>query len=72
MPLLTSHDLHALTALGTASGGLAFAFAGRFAAIVEVELLVFQPAITVNVGSSQAAHLDGATLFAHGGLLARF
>lgn len=72
MPLLTGHELHALTALGTASGGLAFAFGGRFAAIAELELLVFRPAITVNVGPTEAAHLDGVTLFAHGGLLARF
>jgi hypothetical protein len=67
-----SHDTHALTALGTASGGLALAVGGRFAAVVEVELFLFQPAITVNVGSAEAAHLDGATVFAHGGLLARF
>ena len=34
--------------------------------------LLFWPSVTVEVGSSQAAHLDGAALFAHGGLLARF
>ena len=32
----------------------------------------FWPSVTVEVGSSQAAHLDGAGVFAHGGLLARF
>jgi hypothetical protein len=72
MPMLVSHDTHALTALIAASGGLAFAFGGRFAAVAELEVLLFRPAVTVNVGSAEAAHLDGVTVFAHGGLLARF
>jgi hypothetical protein len=72
MPPLVSRETQALTALVTASGGLAFAFGARFAAILEVETLLFRPAIYVNVGSAEAAHLEGATLFAHGGLLARF
>jgi hypothetical protein len=72
MPMLVSHDTHALTALAVASGGLALAFGARFAAVAELELLLFRPAITVDVGSAEAAHLDGATVFAHGGLLARF
>jgi hypothetical protein len=72
MPTLVTHETQAFTALVTASGGLAVAFGGRFAAVIELEALLFRPAITVQVGSSQAAHLEGATLFAHGGLLARF
>lgn len=72
MPPLVSHETQALTALLTASGGLAVGFGSRFAAIVEVEALLFRPQIYVNVNSAQAAHLEGATLFAHGGLLARF
>ena len=72
MPPLVSHETQALTALLTASGGLAVGFGSRFAAIVEVEALLFRPQIYVNVNSAQAAHLEGATLFVHGGLLARF
>ena len=56
----------------SASGGLAFALGTRLSAVVEVGALLFRPAVTVQVGSAEAAHLDGATLFARGGMLARF
>ena len=73
MPALApAHDARAFTGLGAAGGGLAFALASRLRAVVEAEALLFRPAVTVQVGSSQAAHLDGATLFVHGGLLASF
>ncbi len=48
------------------------ALSTRFSVVVELEALLYWPSLTVDVGSSQAAHLDGAALFAHGGLLARF
>ncbi len=67
-----AHDARAATGLGAAGGGLAFALASRLGAVVEAEVLLFRPAVTVQVGTSQAAHLDGAALFVHGGLLARF
>ena len=66
------HDRQAASALLTASGGLAFVLSARFSLVVEVQTLLYSPSVTVNVGSSQAAYLDGAALFAHGGLLARF
>ena len=66
------HEGQAFSALVTASGGAAFALAARLSIVVEVEALLFWPSLTVQVGSSRAAYLDGATLFAHGGLLARF
>jgi hypothetical protein len=73
MPSVTAaHEARAFTGLVAAGGGLAFALASRLDAVVEAEALLFSPAVTVKVGSSQAAHLDGATLFVHGGLLARF
>jgi hypothetical protein len=73
VPSVTSaHDARAFTGLVTAGGGLAFALASRLSAVVEAEALLFRPAVTVQVGYSQAAHLDGASLFVHGGLLARF
>jgi len=66
------HQGQVFSALVTASGGLAFALAARLSFVVEVEALLFWPSVTVEVGSSQAARLDGAAVFAHGGLLARF
>ena len=67
-----AHDARAFTDIVAAGGGLAFALASRLSAVVEADALLFRPAVTVEIGSSQAAHLDGATLFVHGGLLARF
>jgi hypothetical protein len=66
------HVGQVVSGLVTASGGLAFTLAARLAVVVEVETLLFWPSVTVEVGSSRAAHLDGAAVFAHGGLLARF
>jgi hypothetical protein len=73
MPAIApAHDGHALCALASAGGGVAIALGAGLAAIVEVEALLFSPSVTVEVGSTQAAHMNGAALFAHGGLLARF
>ena len=66
------HEGQAVSGLFTASGGLALALSTRFSVVVELEALLYWPSLTVDVGSSQAAHLDGAALFARGGLLARF
>ena len=66
------HQGQVVSGLVTAGGGVAFALAARLSFVVEVEALLFWPSVTVEVGSSQAAHLDGAALFAHGGLLATF
>ena len=71
MPEL-AHQGQALSALLTASAGAAFALAPRLAVVVEVEALLFWPSVTVEVGASSAAHLDGAAVFARGGVLARF
>jgi hypothetical protein len=67
-----AHAGHAICALASLGSGVAFAFGARLAAVVEVEALLFRPSVTVEVGSTQAAHMNGAALFAHGGLLARF
>jgi hypothetical protein len=71
-PSVAAHERDAFSGLITASGGLAFFVATRLAFVAEVQGLFFQPAVTVQIGSTEAAHLDGASLFAHGGLLARF
>ena len=70
--LAAAHAGHTFSAVAAASGGLAFVLTSRLSAVVEVETLFYRPAVTVKVGSSQAAYLDGAALFAHGALLARF
>ena len=66
------HEGQAVSGLFTASGGLALSLSTRLSVVVELEALLYWPSLTVDVGSSQAAHLDGAALFVHGGLLARF
>ena len=66
------HEGQAFSALVTASGGVAFALAARLSIVVEVETLLSWPSLRVEVGTSQAAYLDGAAVFARGGLLARF
>ncbi len=70
--VVRDHEGQSVSGLVTATGGLAFALSTRLSVVVEVETLLFWPSVTVEVGSSQAAHLDGAAVFAHGGLLARF
>lgn len=67
-----AHSARTFTGLVVAGGGLAFAIASRLSAVVEADALLFRPAVRVEVGSSQAAYLNGATLFVHWGLLARF
>lgn len=70
--LAAAHQGQVFSGVISASGGLAVELATRLFAIVEVETLLFRPPVTVQVGSSQAASLDGTALFAHGGVLARF
>ena len=73
MPSLSpAHQGQVFSGVVSASGGLAFEIAAQLFAIVEVETLLFRPPVTVQIGSSQAANLDGVALFAHGGVLARF
>jgi hypothetical protein len=67
-----AHQGQAVSGLLTASAGAALALAPRLAVVVEVETLLFWPSVTVELGTSPAAHLDGAAVFAHGGVLARF
>jgi hypothetical protein len=70
--LAAAHEGQVFSGVAAASGGVAFFLAARLAVILEVEALLFRPAVTVEVGSARAAYLDGAALFAHGGVLARF
>jgi hypothetical protein len=73
MPALAAaRNGQGLSALATAGVGVAFAFTRRLLFVLEGDALFFTPAVTVKVGSAVAAYLDGASLFLHGGLLARF
>ncbi len=73
MPALAAaHEGRVFSGLVVASGGVAFTLATRLSIVAEVEALFFRPSVTVQLASTEAAHLDGASLFAHGGLLARF
>ena len=66
------HDGQRVSGLVTAGGGVGFVFARRLSAVLEGEALFFRPTVTVKIGSSTAAYMDGVALFIHGGLLARF
>jgi hypothetical protein len=73
MPSLAqAHDNHALSGGVAASAGLAFVFAAPLALAAEVQALLTRPSVTVQIGSGQAARLDGAAIVVNGGLLARF
>ena len=56
----------------TAGAGVGVLFARRLSFVLEADALFFQPSVTVKVGSSTAAYMDGLALFIHGGVLARF
>ena len=66
------HDGQRVSGVVTAGGGVGFVFARRLSAVLEGDALFFRPAVTVKIGSSTAAYMDGVALFIHGGLLARF
>jgi hypothetical protein len=73
MPSLAAgHAGHKASGLITAGGGLAVVFARRLSLVLEADALLFRPSVTVKIGSSTAASMDGVALFVHGGLLARF
>jgi hypothetical protein len=70
--VVAGHDGHRASGLMTAGGGVAVVFARRLSFVLEADGLLFRPSVTVKVGSSTAAYMDGLALFVHGGLLARF
>jgi len=74
MPALAAaHDARVFSGVLVAGGGMALMLGSRLFFVVEADLLLFRPSMRVSIGSSlDAAHLDGAALFASGGFLARF
>ena len=69
---LEAHDQGAVSALATASAGVAVALGRRVALVVEADLMMLSPTVAVRVGDAQVATIDRFALFTHGGLLATF
>ena len=67
-----ARDQNALSALGMASVGVAFALTARLAILAEADALMSWPARDVKVGTQIVATFDRPSLFAHAGLLASF
>jgi hypothetical protein len=70
--LVAGHDGHRVSGLLTAGGGFAVTLGRRLAVVLEADALLFRPSVTIDIGSSRGAYMDGVALFIHGGLLARF
>lgn len=70
--LAAAHAGHRVSGLVAAGGGVGLALARRLSLLLEADALFFRPAVTVKVGSTTAAYMDGVALFVHGGLVARF
>jgi len=70
--LAAAHEGHRVSGLITAGGGVGFALGRRLSLLLEGDALFFRPTVTIKVGSTRAAYMDGVALFVHGGLLARF
>jgi hypothetical protein len=73
MPTLAAaHQGHRVSGLVSLGAGVGVALARRLSVVLEGDALLFTPAVTVNVGSTRAAYLNGVAAFFHGGLLATF
>jgi hypothetical protein len=67
-----AHDLGAVSALATASAGVAVALSARVAVLVEADLLMLWPTVAVRVADTEVATIDRFSLFTQAGLLATF
>jgi hypothetical protein len=67
-----AHDRSAVSALLTASAGVALALSARVAVLVEADVMMFWPTQTVRIGMADVAAFDRPSLFTHAGLLATF
>jgi hypothetical protein len=66
------YDRSAVSGLGMASMGVAFAFTTRLAILAEADVLMTWPVRDVLVGDEIVATFDRPSVFAHAGLLASF
>jgi hypothetical protein len=67
-----TYDRTALSALATASVGVAFAFSPRLALLAEADVFMTWPSVTVRIGGTDVATFDRPAVFTHAGLLATF
>ncbi len=70
--LAAAHDGQRLSGVLTAGGGLGWALARRLWLVIEADAFFFRPSVPVLIGHATVADLNGAAVFIHGGLLARF
>ena len=69
--LAAAHEGQISSGLATVGGGLAYTLVRGLSLLVEVEGMLFRPSASVAVGFPKTS-LNGAAVFARGGLLARF
>ena len=69
---LQAYDRDAISALGSASGGLAVALGPRLSVVAELEALFYLPSDIIRANGVDVVRFDRPTLFAHVGLLASF
>jgi hypothetical protein len=67
-----AHDLGEVSALATASAGVAVALSARVAVLVEADLMLIWPTVAIHVAETEVATVDRFSLFTHAGLLATF
>jgi hypothetical protein len=67
-----AYDAAGVSAIGTASAGIAVALGPRVAVLVEADVILMAPTIAVRIVDSNVATIENPSLFAHAGLLAAF
>ncbi|HXU01747.1 MAG TPA: hypothetical protein VN903_12190 [Polyangia bacterium] len=67
-----AYDKSGVSALGTASAGVAVALSQRVAVMVEADLMMMTPTVAVRIVDRVVATIDNPSLFTHAGLLASF
>jgi hypothetical protein len=67
-----ARDLGAVSALATASAGVAVALGSRIAVVVEADLMMIWPTVAIRIADAEVATIDRFSLFTHAGLLASF
>ena len=67
-----AYDLNGLSALATATAGVAVTLSQRIAVLVEADLMMMTPTVAVRVVDRVVATIDNPGLFTHAGLLASF
>jgi hypothetical protein len=67
-----AHDGQAFSAVIMAGGGVDFSVTKGLFVVFGAEAAAYWPDVTIQIGQTTAGHFNGASLFADGGILARF